>query len=78
MLDGTVTSIQPYGCFVDLGGLEGMVHVSELSWNRGVKVEEVDALCSGEAKCRMTSVAPPQGLTLVKVYYSKEEFEARS
>ena len=41
VLDGTVTSIQPYGCFVDLGGLEGMVHVSELSWNRGVKVEEV-------------------------------------
>ena len=43
-----------------------------------VKALEVDALCSGEAKCRMTSVAPPQGLTLVKVYYSKEEFEARS
>lgn len=41
VLDGTVTSIQPYGCFVDLGGLEGMVHVSELSWNRGVKTEEV-------------------------------------
>ncbi len=41
VLDGTVTSIQPYGCFVDLGGLEGMVHVSELSWNRGVKVEEI-------------------------------------
>ena len=43
-----------------------------------VKVEEVDALCSGTAKCRMTSVAPPQGLTLVKVYYSPGEFEARS
>lgn len=41
VLDGTVTSIQPYGCFVDLGGVEGMVHVSELSWNRGVKVEEI-------------------------------------
>ncbi len=43
-----------------------------------VKVEEVDSLCSGTAGCRKSSVAPPQGLTLVKVYYSKEEFEARS
>lgn len=43
-----------------------------------VKVEEVDALCSGTAECRKSSVAPPQGLTLVKVYYSQEEFEARS
>lgn len=43
-----------------------------------VKVGEVDSLCSGTAGCRKSSVAPPQGLTLVKVYYSKEEFEARS
>ena len=43
-----------------------------------VKVEEVDALCSGTAECRKSSVAPPQGLTLVKVYYSQEEFDKRS
>lgn len=42
-----------------------------------VKALEVDALCSGEARCRMTSVAPPQGLCLVKVYYNQEEFEKR-
>ena len=41
VLDGTVSSIQPFGCFVDLGGLDGMVHVSEISWNRGVRPEEV-------------------------------------
>jgi small subunit ribosomal protein S1 len=32
VLKGTVTSIKDYGAFVDLGGIEGMVHVSELAY----------------------------------------------
>ena len=31
---GTVKSLTNYGAFVDIGGVDGMVHVSELSWNR--------------------------------------------
>ncbi len=31
---GTVKSITNYGAFVDLGGVDGMVHISELSWKR--------------------------------------------
>ena len=31
---GTVKSLTSYGAFVDIGGVDGMVHVSELSWNR--------------------------------------------
>ncbi len=31
---GTVKSMTSYGVFVDLGGVDGMVHVSELSWSR--------------------------------------------
>lgn len=31
---GEVKSITNYGAFVDLGGIDGMVHISELSWNR--------------------------------------------
>jgi len=31
---GTVKSLTAYGAFVDIGGVDGMVHVSELSWNR--------------------------------------------
>jgi len=31
---GTVTNITDFGVFVDLGGLEGLIHVSELSWGR--------------------------------------------
>ncbi|MBA2570021.1 MAG: 30S ribosomal protein S1, partial [Chloroflexi bacterium] len=47
---GTVRSIAPFGVFVDLGGIDGLVHKSELSWNKvnnpeaGYKVgEEVEA-----------------------------------
>lgn len=31
---GTVTNITDFGVFVDLGGVEGLVHISELSWGR--------------------------------------------
>jgi small subunit ribosomal protein S1 len=31
---GTVTNITDFGVFVDLGGVEGLVHVSEISWGR--------------------------------------------
>jgi small subunit ribosomal protein S1 len=34
VLEGVVTRVQEYGAFVDLGGLEGLVHVSELAWDR--------------------------------------------
>ena len=32
--DGTVTSLQKYGAFVDIGGIEGLLHVSEISHTR--------------------------------------------
>ena len=34
VLEGTVTSIKDFGAFVDLGGVEGMIHVSELALGR--------------------------------------------
>lgn len=34
MCRGQVTSLCPFGAFVDLGGFEGLVHISELSWGR--------------------------------------------
>jgi len=41
-LEGKVTKVMPYGAFVELfPGIEGMVHVSEISWSRVEKVEEV-------------------------------------
>lgn len=33
-VDGTVTNITDFGVFIDLGGVEGLIHISELSWGR--------------------------------------------
>ncbi len=39
--DGVVKSLTSYGAFVDIGGVDGMVHVSELSWSRVKNPAEV-------------------------------------
>jgi small subunit ribosomal protein S1 len=47
VFEGVVTSVQEYGAFVDIGGVEGLVHVSELSWDRVSKPQ--DLLKAGDA-----------------------------
>ncbi len=32
VIEGTVVSLMPYGAFVDIGGVDGLIHVSELDW----------------------------------------------
>ena len=39
--DGVVKSLTSYGAFVDIGGVDGMVHVSELGWKRISKPSDV-------------------------------------
>lgn len=34
IIDGEVTNITDFGAFIDLGGVEGLIHISELSWGR--------------------------------------------
>ncbi|MBN2529023.1 MAG: S1 RNA-binding domain-containing protein [Deltaproteobacteria bacterium] len=41
VMDGTVSSLQPYGAFVNLGGIEGLLHISEISHSRLQHPEEV-------------------------------------
>ncbi len=55
--EGVVSNVKDFGCFVDLGGVDGMIHISQLSWERvkhpsdvvhvgqkvRVKVEKVNA-----------------------------------
>ncbi|MCQ2336691.1 MAG: 30S ribosomal protein S1 [Paludibacteraceae bacterium] len=34
VLEGVVKGIEPYGCFIDLGGVDGLIHITDLSWGR--------------------------------------------
>ena len=44
ILEGTVKNITTYGVFVDLGGVDGLIHITDLSWGRVNHPEEVVAL----------------------------------
>jgi small subunit ribosomal protein S1 len=41
VLEGTVQRLTPFGVFVDIGGIDGLVHISELAWNHVEKAEDV-------------------------------------
>lgn len=41
VVTGTVSSMAPFGAFVDIGGVEGLLHISDLSWQRTDKVEKL-------------------------------------
>lgn len=38
---GIVRKIMPYGAFVDIGGIEGLLHISDISWHKIKRVEDV-------------------------------------
>jgi len=40
-IEGTVRSIRDFGVFVDIGGIDGMIHISQLSWDRVEHPENV-------------------------------------
>ena len=44
ILEGTVKNITNYGVFVDLGGVDGLIHITDLSWGRIDNPEEVVSL----------------------------------
>ena len=44
ILEGTVKNITSYGVFVDLGGVDGLIHITDLSWGRVSDPHEVVAL----------------------------------
>lgn len=57
---GTVTNLTSFGAFVDLGGVEGLIHVSEMSWDR-VR-HPADVLRSGsELEVYVLGVNPEEG-----------------
>ena len=41
IVHGTVRSLAPYGAFVDIGGTDGLLHISDMAWTRITKPEDV-------------------------------------
>jgi len=41
ILEGTVKNITSYGVFIDLGGVDGLIHITDLSWGRVNRPEEI-------------------------------------
>ena len=80
-LKGNVSSIVDFGAFVDLGGIDGLVHISELSWNHvnhpsevvkvgdEVEVEVLDVDLQRERISRvLKQTTPDPGIQLVENY----------
>jgi small subunit ribosomal protein S1 len=44
VLEGTVKNITSYGVFIDLGGVDGLIHITDLSWGRVNHPEEIVTL----------------------------------
>ncbi|MCU6710032.1 30S ribosomal protein S1 [Paenibacillus sp. J5C_2022] len=59
-LEGTVQRLTPFGAFVDIGGVDGLVHVSELSWQHVAHPKDVVA--EGQSvKVKVLKVDPAAG-----------------
>jgi small subunit ribosomal protein S1 len=41
VVDGTVRSLTEYGAFVDLGGVDGLLHISDIAWSRVANVADI-------------------------------------
>ena len=58
VLEGTVSGITPFGIFVNAEGLEGLVHLSELSWD---KVEDIGSMYSVGTKVSVVVIGVTDG-----------------
>ena len=57
VLDGVVKNITDYGAFVDLGGVDGLLHVTDIAWKRINHPSE--ALTIGQrSRCRSSASTP--------------------
>ena len=60
--EGTVRSIMPYGCFVEiLPGKDGLLHISEIDWKRLETVEEAGIKEGDKIKVKLMEIDPKTG-----------------
>lgn len=80
VIDGVVTNITNFGAFIDLGGLEGLVHISELSWGRVKHPSEILSV-GQKVKVMVIQVSEEQGriaLSLKRLRENPWEFIAKN
>ncbi len=56
-VSGSVTNITDFGVFIDLGGVEGLIHISELSWGRVVHPSQIVQL-GQQVEAQVLEVSP--------------------
>jgi small subunit ribosomal protein S1 len=56
-ITGTVTNITDFGVFIDLGGVEGLIHISELSWGRVAHPSQIVEL-GQEIEAQVLEISP--------------------
>ena len=60
--DGKVTSVMPYGCFVEfLPGKEGLLHISEIEWRRFEKIEDTNLHEGDNIRIQLLEIDPKTG-----------------
>lgn len=59
-VEGVVTRIVDFGAFVDIGGVDGLIHISELSWGRVSKVTDVLSI-GNKVTATVLAVNPEKG-----------------
>ncbi|MFP5232479.1 MAG: S1 RNA-binding domain-containing protein [Acidobacteriota bacterium] len=57
IVQGTVRSFAPYGAFIDLGGIDGLLHISDMAWSRVSSAEDILSL-GQSIELKVLSVAP--------------------
>lgn len=60
IVEGTVRRLTDFGAFVDLGGIDGLVHISEMAWQRVAKPSDV-VKEGDQVKVKVLKVDPQQG-----------------
>jgi small subunit ribosomal protein S1 len=68
---GTVTNLTAFGAFVDLGGYEGLVHVSELAWSRINHPRDLLQI-GQEVQVYVMSIAPSEGRIALSLKRAKQ------
>ena len=59
VVSGRVSGLTSYGAFINLGGADGLIHISELSWDRVSNVSDMLAVGRERAAARRTPGEPP-------------------